>query len=266
MPAKAVVLAAGRGARLSPITPFIPKEMLPVKGFPAIHHVLFEVLSAGVKDVLIVLSEGKDVIRRYLTEPIHPKGWEALAFSAERERLLAALHIEFALQKPLLGTAHAIGLASGFAGDDPLLVVYPDDFLVIPQNSPEKNPSFLLLEANRQTGSSAVLTTEVAGSEAHKYGVIQLERRDGRPYVAAIREKPQNYKESTAQVMIGRMVLTPRVVRSIPSYPLTDEEGIIPLLSEEAENGNLRAVLHRGARYDIGSHQGYLSLCSQTGL
>ena len=64
MPVKAVILAAGTGARLCPLTPFIPKEMLPIGGFPAIHHVLVEVLSAGVNEVMIVLSDGKQQRKR----------------------------------------------------------------------------------------------------------------------------------------------------------------------------------------------------------
>ena len=48
MPAKAVILAAGKGARLCPLTPFLPKEMLPVEGLPAIHYILTELVSAGI--------------------------------------------------------------------------------------------------------------------------------------------------------------------------------------------------------------------------
>ena len=255
---KAVILAAGRGARLCPLTPFIPKEMLPVDGFPALHYVLNEIVDAGVTDVMIVLSEGKETIREYLTRRISPKGCEASRFSEERERVLSLLRFTFVMQRELLGTAHAISLAKDFMGKDPLLVVYPDDLLYDPhKHRSSGDPSRRLLECYRRTGDSVLLGAEIPGALASMYGVLTLRRREASYVVTDIVEKPLDYASDRAHVLVGRMVITPRLMESIPRYRLNDGEGIIPALLGEARASRLSAEVYQGARYDLGSHEGY---------
>ena len=261
MSLKAVVLAAGRGSRLCPLTPFIPKEMLPVEGLPAIHYILSELAQAGVKKVLVVISEGKEIIRDYLTEWIVPKGAEAERLSAERGKILSELDLSFALQEELLGTAHAVGLAASFMGDDNLLVVYPDDLLYDPKkHSVIAGPTRKLIELCDKTGDSVLLAGEIDGSEAHKYGVLRLATTDCACRVREIVEKPLDYRERKAHILLGRMMITPRVMESIPHHRLTDGDGIIPALAEEAFLGRLSAIVYRGDRFDLGSHQGYRAL------
>jgi len=258
MTAKAVVLAAGRGTRLCPLTPFLPKEMLPVEGLPVIHHVLKELVSIGITEVMIILSEGKDLIRDYLTGMVSPKGRDAELLSDERARILSSLKIFFAKQEELLGTAHAIGIAASFMGEDPLLVVYPDDLLYDPvDRSISADSTRKLWEICRNTGKSVLMAVEIPGSTASQYGVMRLHARERDIVVTSIVEKPKDYMERLAYALIGRMVITPEIMRSIPKHRMSDGEGIIPVLSEAAANGRLLAVIHKGARYDLGSHRGY---------
>lgn len=261
MVAKAVILAAGKGTRLCPLTPFIPKEMLPVDGFPCVHHVLKEMVSAGITEVMIVLSEEKESIRKYMTESIEPKGEDAVRYATERDRILSSLRITYAYQPTLRGTADAIRLAASFMGDDPLLVVYPDDFpFDVARGEIDRQPSLDLMRICRETGDSVVLSAEVSGRDASKYGVLDLRAREDGYHVSDIVEKPVNYDRERAHVLIGRMVITPRLMATIPRYRLSDGEGIVPMLREEAKGGRLRASLFCGKRYDLGSHAGYLAL------
>ena len=258
MSVKAVILAAGRGARLCPLTPFIPKEMLPVDGFPALHHVLNEVVDAGITEVMIVLSEGKEMIREYLTRELSPKGCEASLFAEERKRTLSRVKITFALQKELLGTAHAISLAKDFAGQDPLLVIYPDDLIydarahrIISESTRR------LVDSCLETGHSVLLAAEIPGRLASMYGVLTLRRRGERYDVTDIVEKPLRYNADRAHVLVGRMMLTSRIMDSLTYCRMNDCEGIIPALTLEARAGRLSAEVYRGKRYDLGSHEGY---------
>ena len=264
MACKAVILAAGKGARLSPLTPFIPKEMLPVAGFPVIHHVLAEASRCGVKDALVVLSDGKDTIKRYLTETVFPKGDAALLISEKREKLLSSVRISFAVQKELLGTAHAINLAKDFAATDPLLVMYPDDVLSFGDAANVPLASARLFEVASDTGCSVLLAGEIPGVESSQYGVLELSGGGDVRQVTALCEKPAHYDKSTAFVMIGRMVLSPRLLRSLERHPFTDRDGVIPALTEEAKQGKLLAVIHRGLRFDLGSHRGYENILKHT--
>ena len=261
MSRKAVILAAGRGSRLCPITPFIPKEMLPVDGLPAIHYVLTELIDAGYADLMIVISKGKEIIRDYLTGEIAPKGQDATKLCIERERLLTALNITFAYQERLLGTAHAVKLAARFMGEDPMLVVYPDDVMYDPTvRRVISDQTRKLSDICEKTGDSVVLSAPIDGSEAHQYGVLRLCAHGEGLRVSDIVEKPTDYREAIAHVLIGRMMITPRVMESISKCALNDREGIIPPLMTEAMIGRLSASVYDGIRYDLGSHVGYANL------
>ena len=261
MPVKAVVLAAGSGTRLCPLTPFIPKELLPIEGLPAIHYVLEELCFAGVTDVLVILSEGKEVIRSYLTGTLSPKGKDALFLEEKRRRVIDSLHISFAKQEMLLGTAHAVRLAASFMGEDPMLVVFPDDLLFDARNgSVIVHPTRELIDLCRDTGDSVLLAAEIPGSEASQYGVLRLIHTAKGCFVTDIVEKPLDYTAHRAHVLIGRIMLTPRVVNCLPKHRFEDAAGIIPALLEEAAAYRLRARVYKGERYDLGSHRGYRAL------
>ena len=258
MKVRAVILAAGSGTRLSPITPFVPKEMLPICGFPAIHHALYELAEAGVNELLVITSDGKDAVVRYLTQSISPKGEDATRLTLERDRLLGRLKIDFARQRVLRGTANAILLARDFMGENPLLVLYPDDLLTVAHNlSDGISATSRLIVLSEQTGCSAVLVGEIPGRLASGYGVLSLSGEGLTRKVVGIEEKPTDFKGDRAYALIGRMVLTPTAIRSISRFDLGDDKGIVPTLDHEAKNERLYAEIYRGARYDIGSHVGY---------
>jgi NDP-sugar pyrophosphorylase family protein len=63
---QAVILAAGDGGRLYPLTSATPKPLLDVHGKPIIHHVLMSLHDAGVDDVIVVLGYRGEQIRRAL--------------------------------------------------------------------------------------------------------------------------------------------------------------------------------------------------------
>lgn len=62
---KAVVLAAGDGKRLRPLTETRPKSMVSIAGKPLLHHLLLEVKKAGINEAVIVVKQMKEVIINY---------------------------------------------------------------------------------------------------------------------------------------------------------------------------------------------------------
>src|SRR6266699_6219683 len=89
---KAVVLAAGEGTRMRPLTANLPKPLLPVAGKPFLRHSLESLRAAGIKELAILI------------------GWQGHRI---RERFgdgaLLDLSIAYEEQNERLGTAHAIG-------------------------------------------------------------------------------------------------------------------------------------------------------------
>ena len=259
MGCKAVILAAGKGARLAPITAAVPKELLPLCGLPAIHHVVNEISLAGVRDVMLVISEGKESIAEYFTRPIDAKGERARRLESMRRELLSRVEISVAYQRELNGTAGAIRQAKDFAGKDDLLVAYPDDILTLAGVNVPEGPIETLLRAKEGFDGSVVLTRAIPGQDASQYGVVSPSSKvsDDIYSVARILEKPQYYAARQACVLIGRMLLTPACLRELENHPFSDAMGIIPALNDEAARGALHAVLYSGDIADIGSHEGY---------
>lgn len=103
---KAVLLAAGRGVRMGPITQTLPKPMLAVRGKPMMEHIMERLAEAGIKKFLVVIGYQGELIEE------HFKQWR--------------LPVEFLVQEPVDGTGRAASLARQFAGDDPFLLTFGD--------------------------------------------------------------------------------------------------------------------------------------------
>jgi len=97
---KTVILAAGQGKRLKPLTEKIPKVMLPIANIPILEHVLLNAKSAGIKDFIFVVSYHKETITDYFK---NGKDWK--------------VNIEYVTQRKPLGTAHAIGTIEDIVSD-----------------------------------------------------------------------------------------------------------------------------------------------------
>jgi dTDP-glucose pyrophosphorylase len=106
---KAVILAAGKGARMKELTNELPKPMLPVQGKPILEHILDGVLAAGIRDVFIVTGHKAEAIESH--------------FGDGRYR---GARIAFGRQAVQDGTGKAPELARDFVGADSFLLTYGD--------------------------------------------------------------------------------------------------------------------------------------------
>ena len=271
MTRKAVILAAGSGARLAPMTACVPKELLPIAGLPALHHVLAEAAETGVTEALVVISEGKEDIRKYILAQTHPKGEMAKRLEEARAAVLKKVSVSFAYQRDALGTGDAILAAKEFSSGDPILVTYPDDLLGVDTRNGFRyfgSKPFYTEKIWRYAseGISSVLVREVNKADASNYGVVYPsgEVSDKLFSVRNIVEKPKDHSEPTARVLLGRMVLCASVFSEIERFPKRDDVGVIPALNFEAAKGRLLGVQIDGECCDIGSHEGYASTFIRT--
>src|SRR5213593_308956 len=102
---KAVILAAGEGARMGPFTASVPKVMIPVGNRPLLEYVVQALAENGVRDLIFVVG--------YRRERIQSHFQDGKAFGA---------HITYVTQTKQLGTAHAIWEARGHL-EDPFIVL-----------------------------------------------------------------------------------------------------------------------------------------------
>lgn len=106
---KGLILAAGLGTRLRPITSLKPKPTIEVANKPLIHHAVDNLVEAGVREIGVVVS--------FLTA------------ESIRETLASyeGVRFEFIQQNPPKGLAHAVEVSRGFLGDDPFIMYLSDN-------------------------------------------------------------------------------------------------------------------------------------------
>ena len=62
---QAIIPLAGMGTRLLPLTTVIPKELLPINGKPGLEYILDECIDAGIKEIILIISKNKNLIKNY---------------------------------------------------------------------------------------------------------------------------------------------------------------------------------------------------------
>jgi UDP-N-acetylglucosamine diphosphorylase/glucosamine-1-phosphate N-acetyltransferase len=101
---KAVILAAGEGNRMHPLTYTRPKVMLPIANRPILEHLLIELKKAGVSEFTLVVGYHAETIRQHFGDGSR---W--------------GVSIGYVTQRKQLGTAHAVKTVEGLVGDKFLL-------------------------------------------------------------------------------------------------------------------------------------------------
>ncbi|MBE0430667.1 MAG: glucose-1-phosphate thymidylyltransferase [Dehalococcoidia bacterium] len=228
---KAIVLAAGRGTRLRPLTNTVPKHLLPVGSKPILFHVLDYIKEAGIRDIGIVVSPDSGP---YIQEAIGTgSDWGG--------------QITFILQPQPLGLAHAVKTARDFLGDSPFIMFLGDNLF-------QEGVTDFLAEFNASKPDASILLKEV--SDPRAFGVAEL---DSSGRVIHMVEKPKQPRSNLA--IIGVYLFTAAIHRAIdrttPSW--RGELEITDAIQKFLEMGKeVRSHLLQGWWLDIGSNDGLI--------
>jgi len=169
-----VILAAGEGRRMRPLTLKTPKPLLPVNGKPLLEHII-NALPPEISEIILVVGYLGDQIKNYCGNISHGK------------------RISYVIQKEMLGTYKALELCRPLLGNDLFLMMYADDLFSL--------VSIKKLLAKRDL---AILVKEVP--DPRPFAAV-LVNADGS--VKEIEEKPQNPKSNLANT--GPAVLDQRI-------------------------------------------------------
>ncbi len=259
---KAVFPVAGLGTRFLPATKSMPKEMLTLVDRPLIQYAIDEARSAGITDFIFVTARGKSALEDYFD---HAPELDAALRRAGKTELLEVLRatdmesgaIAYIRQHRALGLGHAVWCARRLIGDEPFAVILPDDVIA-------GEPPCLrqMVEAYAETGGNMVAAMEVPPARASAYGVLDIASETG-PLVRVkgMVEKPPAGTAPSNLAVIGRYILTPRVLQNLNARK-TGAGGEVQLTDAIAQEvnseGGVWGLRFKGQRYDCGSKAGFL--------
>jgi len=254
---KGVLLAAGYGTRFLPVTRCIPKEMLPLLDRPAIDFVFQEMLQAGVDEILVITSRRKRALEDWFDRD--PE-LEAVFRSEQDWRKLALAHppqaeVHFRRQRQMRGTGHAILLAKDFVGDEPFVVVFPDDIFGAP-NCIEQ-----LIHTFEATGRMVLAARDLTGQDVSRYGVLDVEQDGDHLRLRRIVEKPLPGEEPSHLVSLGRYLYTSEIFPLLEAGLAAQRSGeYYPMdaINRLARRGRIAARVLDAPHYDTGTPLGYL--------
>ena len=221
---QAVILAAGKGTRLQPLTDDKPKALVEVNGTPIIEDVFDNLLSIGATELIVVVGHQKEqIIERYGDS-------------------YDGVPITYAHQREQLGLAHAILQAEPHVDDDFVLMLGDNVF--------RGNLGDVINRQREERADAAFLVEEVPWEDATRYGVLDT---NGYGEIVEVMEKPDDPPSNL--VMTGFYTFTPEIFHAChlvqPSdrgeYELPDA---IDLLIQSGRT--IDAIRLEGWRIDVG--------------
>ena len=163
---KGIVLAGGKGTRLSPLTKAVNKQLLPIYNKPLIYYSLSILMLAKIKDILIIVNKGE--LDQY--KKILPSGSNL------------GIKIEYQEQENPNGLPEAFIIGEKFIENQNVALILGDNFFY------GQNLSSLLIKAANIKSGAKILLHQV--KNPHLYGVAKINKKKD---ILKIKEKPKKF-------------------------------------------------------------------------
>lgn len=167
---KGIILAGGKGSRLSPITNVVSKQLLPIFDKPMIYYPLSTLMLSGIKEILIITNEKDKTLFQSLL--------------GDGEKL--GISIQYKTQKNPDGIAQAFLIADEFIKDKPVTLILGDNIFY--------GKGLVNLLQNAHNNSNATIFAYPV-KDPERYGVVEF-NKDLK--VLSIEEKPKLPKSNFA--------------------------------------------------------------------
>ena len=225
---KGIVLAGGSGTRLHPLTLAVSKQLMPVYDKPMIYYPISILMSAGIKEILII------------TTPEDSSSFKKLLGNGNQ----FGCEFTYAIQEVPNGLAQAFVIGEEFIGNDSVALILGDNIFY------GTGLDSLLME-NTDSSGGVVFAYHV--SDPERYGVVEFDENQNAISIEEKPEKPKSnyavpglyfYDNSVIEIAKG-LDLSPR-----GEYEITDINSIY------LKKGQLKVgVLDRGTAWlDTGTH------------
>lgn len=228
-PLKAVVLAAGKGTRLYPITKIIPKPLLPIANRITLEYAFDQLKALGIYEICLVVGESEEYIR------------EVLGDGSQYE-----IQLTYVRQQGQFGLAHALKSAKDFVDNGPFVLylgdaVYTGDFKKAAQKFIDSDIENL----------NVVQWVE----DPKRFGVAEIKGDS----ILGLEEKPENPKSN--YVMAGLYFFRSKIWDILESLPLSQrgEYEITDAIKTLIDQGyDVKAEIHEGAWFDTGTLNSFI--------
>jgi UDP-N-acetylglucosamine diphosphorylase / glucose-1-phosphate thymidylyltransferase / UDP-N-acetylgalactosamine diphosphorylase / glucosamine-1-phosphate N-acetyltransferase / galactosamine-1-phosphate N-acetyltransferase len=217
---QAIILAAGEGSRMRPLTAKMPKVMLPVAGKPLLEHIILRAHSAGADRFVLVVGYGADAVRSYFGNGCR-----------------MGVKIDYAVQDKQLGTGHALMAAESLA-EDRFLAINGD---VLPD-----------VQSLREMARFCAAVSAIKVDDPKRYGVFTEDNGRFKSVVEKSASPPSNLANAGIYLLesciFDALRSAPLSVRG--EYELTDGLNILAA-QENIEIVTLKSWLEIGRPWDI---------------
>ena len=225
---KGIILAGGRGTRMSPLTKAINKQLLPIFDKPLIFYPLSILMLSKIKDILIIVNKGE--LSQY--KKIIPNGKNL------------GIKITYAEQSEPRGLPDAFILGEKFIGSDNVALILGDNFFY------GQNLTTQLLNYKKLKKGAKIILHKV--KKPDQYGVAKINKKYK---VTHIKEKPKKFISDLA---ITGLYFFDNLVCKYSKLLKPSKRGeleIVDLINKYKKKGNLKASLlgRGGAWLDTGS-------------
>ncbi|ELZ24220.1 glucosamine-1-phosphate N-acetyltransferase [Halosimplex carlsbadense 2-9-1] len=219
---RTVILAAGRGGRLGPLTEMRPKPMLPVANRPILESVVEAAVDAGADEILLVVGYRHDRIQDHFGDG---DDWDAT--------------VRYVVQDHQIGAAHALSLAAS-AVDGPFVALHGDRPV---------DPALIERLVERYERSERPSVAAARSQRPTEYGSVEL---DGESVVGVSAEPTD---DPPFLVNAGAYVFDERVFDAVeaadPDARSHLDLGMATALQSLADDGLLTAVVDGGDVRDV---------------
>lgn len=210
---KGMVLAAGVGSRLEPLSHYLPKPLVPVLNVPVISHIISILKRHGITQVISNTHYLADTLIDYFQQKPH-----------------TGIELQFKFEAELTGDAGGVRACRDFLEEDTFVVIMGD--LITDADLTR------LLRAHKSKGAIATIGIKTV-PDVTRFGVV-LRDQDG--FIKAFQEKPGAHEAMSHEVSAGIYILEPDVFKYMPEtgvygfgrqlFPLLVKQGL-PVLGED---------------------------------
>lgn len=219
---KALLLAAGYGTRLRPLTDFLPKCLMPIKGYPLLEYWLKDVNSLNLNGVLINLHYLPEQVEKYLENSTYNS------------------IVKTTFEKKLLGTAGTLKRHIDYFYGETTLVIHADNFSI------SNLSAFVEYHLNQRPKGTVMTMMTFEADEPESCGIVETNNEN---IVVKFHEKVKNPPSNHANAAVYI------IEREVLDFIMNIKNEVIDFSTEVIPNflGKIAVWNNKGVHIDIGT-------------